>query len=326
VKSIILLLGKNGQLGSALLHLLPQLGEVVALDRHELDFCEPDDIRRVVRHIRPQLIVNAAAYTAVDTAETERVAAQAINADAPAVLAEEAKKISAALVHYSTDYVFDGSKKTPYKETDVPRPLSAYGESKLAGEEAIRAAGVPHLIFRTSWVYSTRGKNFLLTVLRLAAEREELSIVNDQIGAPTCATGLAEATVEVLTAITGAPEVMERVSGTYHMTASGLTSWYGFSKAILEEATQISRIAPESWFSSPTQGCLFRVRRIIPITTEEFCERFPATARRPLHSGLCNRKLMETFGVQLPPWRDQLHRCFTAESGLKNAVSEQTSA
>jgi dTDP-4-dehydrorhamnose reductase len=338
VKPIILLLGKNGQVGSELRRLLPQVGEVAACDRHDLDLCKPNSIRQVLQQVRPLLIVNAAAYTAVDRAETDRAAAQAVNADAPAVLAEEAQKLGAGLIHFSTDYVFDGLKQTPYVETDDANPRNVYGETKHAGEEAIRAAGIPHLIFRTSWVYSTRGKNFLLTILRLATEREELIIVNDQTGAPTCASDLAEGTVRVLTAVmdlagmraiwTGAElaRAMGQVSGTYHMAASGLTSWYDFSRAILEEAAQISTMEPDSWLFAPTQGRPFRVRRIVPITTEEFRQEFPATAERPLHSALCNHKLLQTFGVQLSDWRTQLHRCFTVAADPTNAVSEQTRA
>jgi dTDP-4-dehydrorhamnose reductase len=365
VKLLILLLGKNGQVGSELLRLLPQLGEVIALDRHELDLCQPNDIRRVVQQMRPRLIVNAAAYTAVDRAETDEAAAQAVNADALAVLAEQAKKLGAALVHFSTDYVFDGCRQTPYEETDTPNPLNVYGKTKLAGEEAIRAANIPHLIFRTSWVYSTRGKNFLLAILRLATQRQELTIVNDQIGAPTCASDLAEATVRVLTAIMGKPETpaagtglvagvtaangpnrspgetalksadrtmhefthaMARVSGTYHVTASGLASWYDFSRLILEEAAEIPIIEPESWLFSPTQGHPFAVRRLVPITTDQFRKEFRGAAQRPLNSALCNNKLLRTFEVRLLPWRTQLHRCFSLSSQRKNPVSELTSA
>ena len=189
MKRIILLTGKTGQVGSALLRLLPEIGEVVAPDRYELELLDTNNIRRMVREIRPELIVNAAAYTAVDAAETQEADAYAINAGAPAVLAEEAKKIGAAIVHYSTDYVFDGSKGAPYEETDLVAPINIYGKTKLVGEQAIGTSGVPHLIFRLAWVYGTRGRNFLLTILRLATEREELRIVRDQFGAPTWSKG-----------------------------------------------------------------------------------------------------------------------------------------
>src|SRR6266446_8386438 len=201
MKPIILLTGKNGQVGGELLRLLPQLGEVVALGHDQLDLSNPSDIRRTIREVRPQLIVNAAAYTAVDQAETDETTAQAVNAQAPGLMAHEAKKIGAALIHYSTDYVFDGAKRIPYDEADSPNPMSVYGKTKFAGEEAIRASGVPHLIFRTAWVYATRGRNFLLTILRLATERKEIRIVSDQVGAPTCASEVAAATSKILTGI-----------------------------------------------------------------------------------------------------------------------------
>jgi dTDP-4-dehydrorhamnose reductase len=194
----ILLIGKNGQVGSDLAGLLPRLCKVVALDRTQLDVSKPDDVRRAIRDFRPRLIVNAAAYTAVDKAESDEAMAGAVNADFPGLLAEEARRIDAAVVHYSTDYIFDGLKSTPYDESDPPNPVSVYGKTKLAGEQAIRESGVPHLIFRTAWVYSARGRNFLLTVLRLASQREELRIVCDQIGAPTWSHEIACATTAVL--------------------------------------------------------------------------------------------------------------------------------
>src|SRR6266566_2723292 len=198
MKPLILLTGKNGQVGAELLRLLPQLGEVVALGHDQLDLSNVSDIRRTIQEVRPQLIVNAAAYTAVDQAEADETTARAVNAEAPGIIAEEAKKIGAALIHYSTDYVFDGTKKTPYDESDSTNPINAYGQTKFAGEEAIRGSGVPHLIFRTAWVYATRGHNFLLKILRLATEREELKIVSDQVGAPTCASEVAAATSRIL--------------------------------------------------------------------------------------------------------------------------------
>src|SRR5216684_728615 len=217
MKPVILLTGKNGQVGAELLRLLPQLGEVVALGHDQLDLSNPTDISRTIREVRPQLIVNAAAYTAVDQAETDETTARAVNGEAPGLMAEEAKKIGAVLVHYSTDYVFDGTKKAPYDEIDSINPINVYGKTKFAGEEAIRGTGVPHLIFRTSWVYATRGRNFLLTILRLATEREELRIISDQVGAPTCASDVAAATSKILTSICERNDcgfVFSKVSGT----------------------------------------------------------------------------------------------------------------
>src|ERR1700730_6998257 len=217
MKPKILLTGKTGQLGSDLNRLLPKLGKVIAPERSELDLREPDKIREIMRNAKPQLVLNAAAYSAVDAEETDEVTASAVNAEAPRLCAEEAKKLRALLVHFSTDYVCDGSKRLPYLETDPPNPINAYGRSKLAGEEAIRNSGAAHLIFRTSWVYATHGKNFLLTILRLATEREELKIVDDQVGAPTCAFDLAQATTEILTGIiakTKSDFISAEVSGT----------------------------------------------------------------------------------------------------------------
>src|SRR5713101_8061426 len=226
MKPTILLTGKTGQLGSELSRLLPALGEVIAPERNELDLCAPEQIRQIMRSANPQLVVNAAAYTAVDAAETDEANALAVNAEAPRLLALEAKKIGAVLVHFSTDYVFDGSKKAPYVETDSPNPRNAYGRTKLAGEQGIRESGATHVIFRTSWVYATHGRNFLLTILRLATEREELKIVADQAGAPTCALDLAEATTRILAGIIAGDKSQSTVPedrGTYHMTASGET-------------------------------------------------------------------------------------------------------
>src|SRR6266478_2350867 len=203
MKPTILLTGKTGQLGSELNRLLPKLGEVIAPDRTELDLRELEQIRQIMRNANPQLIVNASAYTAVDAAETDEANALAVNAEAPRLLALEARKAGAMLVHFSTDYVFDGSTKAPYEETDPTNPINVYGKTKLAGEQAVRSSGVPHLIFRTAWIYATRGRNFLLTILLLATEREELKIVRDQVGAPTCAADIAAATAKILTNIYG---------------------------------------------------------------------------------------------------------------------------
>ncbi len=309
MKPTILLTGKTGQLGSELSRLLPALGEVIAPERHELDLCAPEQIRQIMRSTKPQLVVNAAAYTAVDATETDEANALAVNAEAPRLLALEAKKIRAMLVHFSTDYVFDGLKKAPYVETDPPNPLNAYGRTKLAGEEAIRDSGAAHLIFRTSWVYATHGRNFLLTILRLATEREELKIVADQVGAPTCALDLAEATARILTGMIiddqsqfASPET----GGTYHITAAGQTSWYEFAKAILEEARRAPQNLP--WLASATKGRPLIARRVLPISTEEF----HSPTSRPAYSVLSNARVNQAFGIALPDWRFELQSCFSS--------------
>jgi len=318
MKPTILLTGKTGQLGSELDRLLPKLGEVIAPDRKDLDLREPEKIRQIMRDAKPHLIVNAAAYTAVDAAETDQANALAVNAEAPRLLAVEAKKIGAMLVHFSTDYVFDGSKKAPYVETDPPNPLNAYGKTKLAGEQAIRDSGTAHVIFRTSWVYATHGRNFLLTILRLATEREELKIVGDQVGAPTCASDLAEATTRILAGIIAGTKrqfTIPEVSGIYHMTAAGQTTWYEFANAVLEEARRAPQDLP--WLASATKGRPLIARRVLPISTEEF--RSPA--RRPAYSVLSNARLMQTFDVTLPEWRTQLQKCFSSKHTPANSPS-----
>jgi dTDP-4-dehydrorhamnose reductase len=307
MKRPILLFGKGGQVGSELVGLLPRLGEIVALGRAELDLAKPDEIREVIRRVHPELIVNATAYTAVDQAEKEPSLAQAINSDAPEIMAEEGKKIGASLVHYSTDYVFDGTKNVPYLEDDPPHPLSVYGRTKLAGEQAIRSSGVSHLIFRTAWVYAAQGRNFLLTVLRLATQRNELRIVRDQYGAPTRNVEIAAATIAALGKITertDGGDGFANLGGTYHMTAAGVTTWYDFAVAILEEASATP--AGSSWLASALGGLPLRVKRVTPITTEEY----PTPARRPVYSVLSNDKLAQIFGIELPDWRSQLHCAF----------------
>src|SRR5258707_1519552 len=269
MKPTILLTGKTGQLGSELSRLLPALGEVIAPEQNELDLCAPEQIRQLMRSPNPQLVVNAAAYTAVDAAETGEASALAVNAEAQRLLALEAKKIRAMLVHFSTDYVFDGLKKAPYVETDPPNPLNAYGRTKLAGEEAIRDSGAAHLIFRTSWVYATHGRNFLLTILQLATEREDLKIVDDQVGSPTCASDLAEATTTILDGMiagTKSQFTLPEVSGTYHMTAAGQTTWYEFVRAILEEVRRAPQDLP--WLTSAIHNRLLVSRRVMPISAE----------------------------------------------------------
>jgi len=301
MNSRILLTGKTGQVGAELLALLPSIGEVAAFDRHELDLSSPDQIRRAIRDVRPTIIVNAAAYTSVDQAEKQEKQAHIINVEAPALMAEEAKKIGAALVHYSTDYVFDGSNSHPYHEADLPNPINAYGRTKLAGEVAIQAVGVAHLIFRTAWVYGTRGRNFLLTILRLATEREELKVVRDQFGAPTWSREIAKGTTNILTQLSEqGQQAVSRVSGIYHMTAAGKTSWFEFAETILEKTSRLPRGIP--WFETATKGQPLVARRVTAITTAEY----PTPARRPAYSVLSNSHLKEIFGLELPDWKSQL--------------------
>jgi dTDP-4-dehydrorhamnose reductase len=311
MKRPILLFGKGGQVGSELVGLLPRLGEIVALGRAELDLAKPDEIREVIRRVHPELIVNATAYTAVDQAEKEPSLAQAINSDAPEIMAEEGKKIGASLVHYSTDYVFDGTKNVPYLEDDPPHPLSVYGRTKLAGEQAIRSSGVSHLIFRTAWVYAAQGRNFLLTVLRLATQRDELRIVRDQYGAPTRNVEIAASTIAALKKIaerSHGGDGFANLGGTYHMTAAGVTTWYDFAVAILEEASATP--TSSSWLTSALAALPLRAKRVTPITTEEY----PTPARRPAYSVLSNSKLAKAFGIELPDWGIQLHRAFADQS------------
>jgi dTDP-4-dehydrorhamnose reductase len=298
----ILLIGKNGQIGRELHRLLPRVGDLVALDRRSLDLTKPNDIRRAIRLSRPGIIVNAAAYTAVDLAESDAATARIVNADAPRVIAGEAKAAGAVLVHYSTDYVFDGTKHSPYVEDDLPNPINVYGRTKLEGEVAIQEAGVPYLIFRTEWVYATEGHNFLLTILRLAGEREELRVVRDQIGAPTASPEIAKATVRILEQLcdrANDTRSFSEVSGVYHMTAAGETTWFDFAEAILEEARSAHRVG---WLQRVTGQRPSITRHIVPITTDEY----PRPAPRPPYSILSNARLTRTFGLSLPDWQLQL--------------------
>jgi len=302
----VLLIGKNGQVGSELVRILAPT-QPVALGREGLDLTRPSDIRRAVQQYRPSVLINAAAYTAVDKAEKEESLAAAINAGAPGVMAEEAKKIGALLVHYSTDYVFDGSKQTPYAEDDSRHPLGAYGRTKLAGELAVRASGAAHLIFRTAWVYATSGKNFLLTILRLAADREELRVVNDQFGAPTWSHEIAAATARVIgpgaePANSGAIAGLKERTGTYHLTAAGKTTWHEFAVAILDECSRLPSTTP--WMAAVTGGKPLIAKRVVPIATQDY----PTPARRPPYSVLSNERFTRTFGFSLPDWRSQLSR------------------
>jgi dTDP-4-dehydrorhamnose reductase len=304
----ILLTGKTGQVGRELSVLLPRFGDVFAPNRQELDLAKPDEIRKLVRNIRPQLIVNAAAYTAVDQAESDQAMAQAINGYAPQVIAEEGKRIGACLVHYSTDYIFDGKKGAPYVEDDPPNPQNAYGATKLAGERAVQGSGIPHLVFRIAWIYAQEGRNFLLTVLRLAAERGELRIVCDQKGAPTWSREVAQTTIQILSRVCSAENSISfsGVSGTYHMSAGGETTWDGFGAAILEEIRNAAPGAP--WIAAATGGRPIIARRVLPITSAEY----PQTACRPAYSVLSNLRLTRTFGTTMPHWRTQLQSLFSA--------------
>ena len=282
----ILLIGKNGQVGRDLHPRLGQYAEIVAPDRRDFDLCRPEDISTCVRAVKPGVIVNAAAYTAVDKAESEPEMARAVNAIGPGLLAQEAKKLGALLIHYSTDYVFDGAKPAPYVETDPVNPLNTYGKTKLEGEEAIRSSGCEHLIFRTSWVYGLHGSNFLLTMLRLGRERDELRIVTDQIGAPTSSAAIARATQRVLETLMNRDSGLAS-SGTYHMTASDSVSWFGFASAI---------------FGNYPNRPELRLKTLLPIPTSGY----PTPAQRPLNSRLHCSKLKDVFETTMAPWQDEL--------------------
>jgi len=269
------------------------LGDVVALDRRQCDLSRPELLPSAIRSIKPDVIVNAAAYTAVDKAEREEKLAMTVNGTAVGVLAEEARKANIVLVHYSTDYVFDGAKQTPYSEEDAPNPINAYGRSKLAGDAAVRQAGGAYVILRTSWVYAGRGHNFLDTILRLASEREELRIVDDQIGAPNWARDIADATALIIRAICQEQAQGQFASGLFNLTASGATSWHGFAKAILEDATRYSLL--------PAQ----HLPQLKPIPSEEY----PTPAARPKNSRLAGDRISKRFGIALPDWKQGLARC-----------------
>jgi len=289
----ILVTGRNGQVGYELQRSLQGLGEVVAVNADVMDLADFDAIRAVMREVRPALVVNPAAYTAVDKAESEPEVAMRINGEAPGIIAEEARKLGAAVIHYSTDYVFDGHKDGAYTEDDLPMPLNVYGRTKLAGEQAVQASGAAHLILRTSWVYGQRGRNFLLTVRRLAAEREELRIVDDQYGAPTWCRTIADTTAHIVAKLGAGQQgagidldLWQSKSGLYHLTAQGRTTWHGFAQAV---------VAHWSCERKPT---------VVPIGTKDY----PTPARRPANSVLSCRKLTETF-CGLPKWDDALSLC-----------------
>lgn len=280
----ILLAGCAGQLGRELKRSLACLGEVIACDRRQLDLADPDALRASVRAIAPDAIVNAAAYTAVDKAEAEAALAQAINATAPGILAEEAKRLDARLIHYSTDYVFDGRKSGAYSEDDYPAPLSAYGRSKLEGERAITAAGARHQVFRTCWVYGLHGANFMKTMLRLGRDRDELRVVGDQFGAPTWTRHLADATALIL-ARKDAPD------GLYHLAAAGETNWHEYAEAIFATALEC--------------GLLKKMPKVHRIASADY----PLPAPRPANSRLDCTRLRDTFGLALPDWHVGLADC-----------------
>jgi dTDP-4-dehydrorhamnose reductase len=268
---------------------LPALGEVVGLDYPQVDLADAAGMRRLVNDVRPQVLVNAAAFTSVDKAEASPDLAMAVNGEAPGVMAQEMARLGGAIIHYSTDYVYDGAKAGPYTEQDTPDPLNAYGRSKLAGDLAVQASGAPHLIFRTSWVYGARGNNFLLTMLRLFKERRELRIVDDQIGAPTWCRYLAQVTAQVLPGWAGRRD-RAALSGVYHLTAGGATSWFGFASAIRDR-----RYPPDS----------VHAPKLVPIATAAY----PLPARRPANSVLSNEKLHRAFAVTQSDWREQLDAC-----------------
>jgi dTDP-4-dehydrorhamnose reductase len=281
----ILLIGKIGQVGWELRRTLAPMGQIVCVDYPEIDLTAEDSIRRWVRETRPDIVINAAAYTAVDKAESESDKAMKINGVAPGVLAEEAKKLGALMVHYSTDYVFDGTKTEPYVETDAPNPLGAYGRTKLAGDEAVRAVGGAHLIFRLCWVYGARGQNFMLTMMRLAREREKLRVVSDQVGSPTWSRMIAETTALALKRALAVGDV-GAFTGTYHLASSGVTSWHGFADAIVA--------------LMPAEGR--KCTRVEAISTADY----PTPTKRPACSVLACDKLERTFGLRLPQWEESL--------------------
>ncbi|AKU67157.1 dTDP-4-dehydrorhamnose reductase [Ottowia sp. oral taxon 894] len=287
----ILLLGKNGQVGWQLQRALAPLGEIVALERKDAggDLADPQGLAAAVRAAKPQVIVNAAAYTAVDKAESEPQLARLINTEAPAALAREAAASGALLVHYSTDYVFDGSGSAPWQESDATGPLNVYGATKLAGEQAIAASGCAHLTFRTSWVYAAHGDNFIKTMLRLAATRERLTVIDDQKGAPTGAELIADVTAHAISQTLQQPAK----AGLYHLTAAGEASWFDYAQYVLALARQ-----------ARPQGVKTAAGGVQPIASSQY----PAAARRPLNSRLDTRRLQAAFGLQMPPWQQGVTR------------------
>jgi dTDP-4-dehydrorhamnose reductase len=289
----LLVTGANGQVGWELSRSLMPLGEVVALDHRQCDFSRPESLPSLIRSIKPDVVVNAAAYTAVDKAEHEEKLAMTVNGTAVGVIAEESRKAGILLVHYSTDYVFDGAKETPYTEEDVPHPINAYGRSKLAGDAAVLQAGGAYVILRTSWVYASRRHNFVHTILRLARQREELRIVADQIGAPTWARNIADATAPIIRAACNEQEQGQSASGIFNLAASGATSWYGFAEAILEDGKRHALLSAQ------------HLPQLRPIPSEEY----PLPAARPKNSRLAEDRLSKRFGIVLPNWKQGLSLC-----------------
>jgi dTDP-4-dehydrorhamnose reductase len=294
----ILLFGKSGQVGWELQRSLAALGEVIAVDFDSSDFCGDftnlAGLAETVRHVKPTIIINAAAHTAVDKAESEHDLARTINALAPGVIAAEAQKLGAWLVHYSTDYVFDGSGSQAWKESDTPAPLSVYGQTKLEGEQAVAANCAKHLIFRTSWVYAARGGNFAKTMLRLAKERDSLSVIDDQIGAPTGADLLADITALALQRVQTQPKEHE-LAGLYHLVASGATSWHGYAALVIEHARNAGADIKTA------QNAIHKIAT----------QAYPTPARRPLNSKLDTSKLRTAFGLHLPAWQQGVTRMLT---------------
>jgi dTDP-4-dehydrorhamnose reductase len=293
----ILLLGKNGQVGWELQRSLAPLGEVLALDRHSTQACgdlsRPEDLIQTVRDYQPDVIVNAAAHTAVDQAEGEPELARLLNATAPAALAVAAQKMGALLVHYSTDYVFNGEGRVPWQEADPTAPLNVYGHTKREGELAIANSGCQHLIFRTSWVYASRGGNFAKTMLRLACERDRLTVIDDQFGAPTGADLIADVSAQALRQVHALPAAERQThTGIFHLVAAGQTSWHGYASHVIETA---KRLRPESGW---------RVQDIAPVPSSAFV----TTAQRPHNSRLATRRLEASFGLRMPPWQDGVER------------------
>ena len=297
----ILVTGRDGQVGYELQHALTAHGEVVAVNRSEMDLTSAESMRACIRSVQPDLIVNAAAYTAVDKAESEPELAQQVNADAVAIIAQEAKRVGAAVIHYSTDYVFDGNKTAPYVEDDATNPLNVYGRTKLAGERALADAEIPYLVLRTSWVYGARGKNFLRTILKLAAEMPELRMVADQFGAPTWSRDIATATAAIATR--WLPGNMKDHSGVYHLTGGGETTWHGFAAEAIRMRRELLSV----------QNMNFA--HLTAIATSEY----PTPAARPKNSRLDCSKLARVFDTRLPEWRASLAAVLKEEDGGNGA-------
>jgi dTDP-4-dehydrorhamnose reductase len=294
----ILLIGRKGQIGRELNLLLPALGDVTALDRSQIDLSSrKGELRDMIRRVRPDVIVNAAAYTAVENAESDAAEAHTVNAEAPGIMAEEAKAGDALFVHYSTDYVFNGAKQKPYVEDDEPNPLNVYGRTKLEGERAVQASSARYLILRTAWIYSIARKNFMLAILRRATQLKELKVVTDEVGAPTSAREVAAATLELLSGVCRGNTTVD--SGIYHITAAGQASRYDFASAILQEVLRNPPTA--AWFSAATNQQPLIADRVLPATTDE-----NPRVRRPPYSVLSNLRLENTFGIRLPDWQIQL--------------------